>query len=404
MNWTLQKLKVALDSGQLALKRLLSHQEEKGPDPIYTTTCRVYTLWDGDQLVGYYKEEKHGLYGCAIMSQIVWDTANILGIEENLIQCEQMPPFSVEGISYQGGLVQLKQDGITFSEYWDHPDKRQALITPDQLIESLFVTLILGMFDLHRSNIIIAPDGSPKFFDLTCSLPHSNHFLDRGGYLKSPYHCELLFLEYHSHLISIEKRKSIQKRLERIQKKLGDVKTLLDQSIEKRLPDHWLHPNLAYNALKERIQAMLYSLQNNQVIQIRDLVFRTIPEYKFICFLNYCILLDWRMLAKNPTLLPRCLGDIEKPIFFDLLPVSIESMVDECVNMGLDPQKIEKCCHKGSLSQTMSCIVHYAQELIEYMDNPIEENFRKQQALFLIKSMKEKSEIDYKDWGENLKV
>lgn len=57
MSWTLEKIKAALASDQLVLKRLASHQDEEGPDPIYITTCRVYTLSDGDQIIGYYKEE-----------------------------------------------------------------------------------------------------------------------------------------------------------------------------------------------------------------------------------------------------------------------------------------------------------------------------------------------------------
>lgn len=395
-----------LQSGSLTLHEMKGHQDDRTKDIPKFTTCRVFTLNNEKQeIVGYYKEEKYGLFGGALMNEIAFDIAKILGLEQRILPTAKIEPFSNQGQSYKGGAVQAAQDGITLYDYQHHPDQRRASILLDEYIESILSSVILGMFDAHSHNILIDPSGKIHFFDLTRSLPHANTLLDRGGYLGCPYECNLLAESENSSILSLKKRKEIQQRLKEYQVKLGDVKNYLKSPEVKekisQLPEFWFSPGKVYRALTGRIDNLLHAFEDHHIQQVRDLAFSAFPYFKFICLLNYCMLLDWRSLAKDEFLLNRCLREIDHPIFFHILPAPIEGMIDECIKLGLDPLKIYACSKEETLTKSMSCIVQHVQEKLIHPETPVEMAFLSQQGEILKNDLKKVSEVDWKDWGED---
>lgn len=402
----LEQLINQLNAGSLTLQKLEGHQDDPTEEIPKFTTCTVYTLHnENKQIVGYYKEEKYGLYGGALMNTLVYHISEILGLEKRIVPSAKQEPFSCNGQSYKGGTVQTAQEGISLKDYRESPEKRQSSILLDEYIEGIICSVVLGMFDAHSQNMLIDSTGGIHFFDLTRSLPHANTVINRGGYLEGPYVCSLLNESENASIISLKKRKELKERLKGFHQKLKDVKNYLlsfeAKKLIQELPQHWLYPVKAYQALKERIELLQEGFDQHRIQQVRDLVFCAFPFYRFICLLNYGMLLDWRSQVHDEFLLNRCLREINRPIFFQILPVPVESMIDECIKLGLDPMKIFECSQMETLTQSMSCFVHFVKDKLVHPETPVEQAFLKQQGEILKKNLKQSSEIDYKDWGED---
>lgn len=401
----LKAIKSQLLSGDLSIQEIEEHRDKRDAFIPVFTTCRVFALYKDNSVIGYYKEEKYGLFGGAIMSSLAYEMSEILGVSSRLIPSMKMEPFSIEGKQYQGGTIQQAQEGLTFKNYLNHPKKRKSTILKDEYVEALIDSVIIGMFDAHANNILIDSNGNIHFFDLTRSFPHSNAFLDRGGYLSSPYRCDLLFGKESSSIINLTSKKVFLERLGAIKSTLPQVKQyLLSESVRKQireLPENWFNTEKLFQSLEERIEKLIDGFKNHTIKQARDIAFQSFPYYRLICLLNYCMLLDWRAHARNAYLLNRALRDIELPLFYELLPIPIEGMIKECVKLGLDPLAIKKHAEKESLMQAMSGIVHDVQEKLIHPSSTREMHFLIQREEQLKSELKSMAEIDYKDWGEN---
>ena len=402
----LETIRSNLLSGKYSIRELKDHRDNKEAFIPFFTTCRVYSLHDqSGQIAGYYKEEKYGLFGGAVMNRLAYEMAAILNLESRLIPTDKIEAFTCEGISYQGGAIQPFQEGITLKEYRSNPESRMSMILKDEYTDAFLTSVILGLFDAHANNIIVSSDGKIHFIDLTRSFPHANTFLDRGGYLSYPFRCDLILKKESSLILPLKKRKELLSTLQSMQEKLPEIKRyLVSEKVKKdveSLPLKWFHPKKIYLATKQRIGDLINAIQAQEVSQVRDFAFKAYPYLQFIYIVNYCMLLDWRAHARNEHLLNRCLRDIELPLFYELIPAPIEAMFDECVKLGLDPITLKDCSQHNTLVEAMSCIVHYVQEKLIHPETPIEQNFLSKQAELLKSELRKISAEDFKDWGEN---
>lgn len=405
MTSVLESIKSQLLAGELEIIELKDHQDQRSAFIPVFTTCRVYSLSQKGTIIGYYKEEKYGRYGGAVMGFLTYELATMLGISKRLVPCIKIEPFSIEGTHYQGGSVQPAQVGISLKDYLEYPEKRKAMIKKDEYIDALIDSIVLGLFDAHSNNVLVDSRGGIHFFDLTRSFPHSNAFLDRGGYHSYPYLCDLLLMAEASSILTLKRKKELVDRLKKVRDKLPAIKGfLLSETFKnhsKDLPQNWFFPKKVFQALQERIERLIQGCEDHKLNQLRDAVFLSFPYYKFICLLNYSMLLDWRAHAKNQHLLNRCLRDIELPLFYEILNCPIEGMIDECVKLGLDPYAIKEYAENESLVQAMSAIVHEVQNKLVHTETPIEERYLIQRSDQLKSKLNHWSEIDFKDWGEN---
>ena len=406
MNPEIDDLIKQLYAGNLSIQELEGHKDDLTKDFQVVTSCRVYVLQNSNQkIVGYYKEEKSGQFAGTIMNQLTYNFAKILGLDNCIVPSGKIESFSHNEKIYKGGTVQPSQEGITLYQYQYHPELRKSSILLNEYIEAIFSSVILGMFDAHNHNILIDSNSGIHFFDLARSLPHANTYLDRGDYLSYPYRCSLLYEKESAAILSMRIRKELQERLYLLKDRLGDIKLFLKANETKELinnlPKYWFSTAHIYAALKNRIENLENAFQNHSIQQVRDLVFNAFPHYRFICLLNFCMLLDWRAQVNDSFLLNRCINNIDKPILYQFIPIPIEGMIDECIKLGLDPTMILECSKKETLTQSISCIVHHVQDKHKYPENPVEMNILKQQGERLKKELKNVAALDYKDWASD---
>lgn len=280
------------------------------------------------EAVAYLKE---GL--ASTMEEVVWRVGVAMHYEDVLTATKSKG---------SKGDLQLAQEGISLDEYITKSEPFQ--ISREPLITATLASLVLGMYDANAENIILTND-SIKFIDNTRSLAHSSQYIIwKNGEILLPYRCALLALKGSYEPFSTSERQGIQKRMS---DDINRLKTLSSQTHwqTRKLPSQWLNPKEALDAMQERLIRMQQAMNKPQVQSLRDLVFETIPQFRFVAALTY----GARMLNNQYTLMD---------LFESTGGVVLGKLLDECASKGLDPSAIKKWCETLPFEKVIEAINH----------------------------------------------
>jgi hypothetical protein len=300
-------------------------------------------------VVGYYKEGELGREDVSILEELMWQIALIFGWEESFAATKAIHL----NLTHKGG-VQVAHRGISIEDYISRKNipNNQKIISQDELIEGTFITLTFGMFDAHFDNIIINKGGKIRFFDNGRSMPHSNGFIHRINGPTPSYRSALLALSGSYEKLSTEHLQKIKNSITKQKKRMKHVKTFLlstfTQNRIRKLPPRWFSTEEAIAAMEERLDNMEKALTDNKIGCLRDLVFAAMPGFNFTAILQ--MLLFEGNIPEIKMEDTQDLIEIQQYTLDDVGYDSMNTLLENCIKMGIDPQQIKDWCENSSLS------------------------------------------------------
>lgn len=325
----------------------------------------VYKLEDptaAGETVAFYKEGAKGEQATGVMEELMWQIAVRLGFEKMFTptkqahlrtrsapgtnaERERVFSFKDQDLVQKNDLSKIRRGGIQAAL------KGKALnsssqISQEQSIYGTLSTLIFGMFDAHTKNILVDDQNNLHFFDNTRSMPHSNSAILYGNLLIPAFRSGLFVLETTYNQFSEEERDLIQKQITGVQDRIDSLEQYLKSPlITKRLsklPKGWFNVDEAMNALKERVNNLDNAIKNPNVQNLRDLIFATIPDLKFIGLLTLAI-----ESKGHPDLSFHAL-EIEH--LQAIGEYSLFSLMQTAVERGINPQAVQDVSQKDYMT------------------------------------------------------
>lgn len=356
-------------------------QKEKGldqlkPEHVNTETTKgVYKLENKEKEPVFYFKTGDS----AKMEIIMWDVGIAMHYEDVLtvtkttsIQLKELKsPELTDGTGGTGALdaknspktmlkgeLQEAQKGMLLEDYFKKTNKTGKVpfeISRENLIKGTLASLVLGMFDAHSKNVIVSED-SLNFIDNTCSLAHSSQYIiGINGNILLPYRSSLLGLEGSYMPLSLEERQQIR---DRICEDLNHLKYLAKepnwQSKANGLPPHWLNPQDALAAMQDRLTRMEKAIEDPRVETLRDLVFETIPQFKFMAALTCAT----KLFEKFQPYInkPEAMLSIQMILLEGTGTNPLASMLYQCAMKGLNPAELKLWCETLPFENVISKI------------------------------------------------
>lgn len=394
----------SLDNAKLSLNRVV-----KLKDP------------NTNETMAYFKESRHHEIGTPIMEKLVWDIAGVLKHDEQFVstgivdlqtESETYTP-NITTILENGELVEIwglsepRRGGIqpaagqTLVDYKNNNDPNKPRISKQQLIKATVTSAVFGMFDLaNPRNILVNDQGELLFFDNTRSLPNANSILFWGGRFICPYNSNLLSLGGNYTRLTENERAQIKSELALYESKMPDLKNHLKlastQKQLSKLPPSWFDEKGIIEAMEERIQLLKQAIDDPKVENLRDLLFASNPDFKYVATLELTYAL-WQDHEKKLSL--RHIQQNSFSVHFD----NVERLVERIAGINLSAELIRSWCQDPNLSyaEVMKLIEVYVDKVVAQSADPESSQRLRNQAQLhaenVIDDMKRKAHLDNKD-------
>ncbi|GEM_PF-2147295 len=231
---------------------------------------------------------KVGRYGdsdTAVLEAAFSDLIDALGISEWFL------PTFLETLPLMEGKhlasVQKFHDGITLFDYMERVRKSNETreLSADSYFPLVCVALVLGMYDMHRRNILLRfdSDGKPEFklIDLARSFAHGIR-VDRGKRVFTAFRCSFLKLPNSFDPVETAPFLSI---VDLMEARLGTFKARLRELRQQKriqeLPPGWFDARSIYRGLQERLGRLGRVLRTRQIKALSpwNLVGCVLPEF-----------------------------------------------------------------------------------------------------------------------------
>jgi len=299
------------------------------------------------------------------------------------------------GKEYSGSL-QPKEGESTYK----HDDINR---TPNRkaVIDATLISIEMGTWDLHANNILVDKNGNVTFFDNTRSLPNTNHFLERGYGLVSPYRSAFLSSDESYQTLAESEKKAMLERVIKDSKKLAELENYLNTDAAKemyrQLPGGWVDQKAMLDSTKERMINTIKALKDSKVNNLRDLTLAVNPAFKF----NAVVAMTAHLVVKKFKK-PSSAFDLEllqKNVLPDVGYHPLEELFQILIDNGVNPQELYVKCQKEPIQKILQELVD---KLYDNLDNlvvaSIEKRIRARHegGSLLVKLIKE-SVVDFKD-------
>lgn len=301
----------------------------------------------------FYKEGEGGEQATGIMEELMWQIAVKLGLESmftptkvarlrtksNVSSPKTERIFSSETGDFiqKRGLSELRQGGIQ-PAIKGKPLESDHQISQEQVILGTLCVLIFGMSDAHADNILVDDNNNLHFFDNTRNMTHSNGVILYKHELVSALKSGLFVLEGTYKTFSKEERDFIQSQIKNVQMRVGLLEQYLKSSLVTKqlsnLPKGWFNVEEVLDAFKERIKNLDNAIRNPKVMNLRELIFETIPDLKFLGLLGV-----FMRSKEDPSMsFHECEVESLRMMGFFTLPELLKYAIAE----GMDPQMFKE--------------------------------------------------------------
>ncbi len=305
-----------------------------------------------------------------VIEEIVWDVAQIFGLEESFTSVKRRE------FEKEKGTLQLAVDGITLNDFIEYPsDDYSPLKT--EIVTAMIATLMLGLSDSHTKNLILTKKGQILHIDVIKSFTHSNDFILINDFVVSSFKSGLLafpecFEKFDQHLFREELSRYAEGRD-------AFVKYLRSPFCEKKtkdLPKEWWDVDNIIAAFDERLERFETALKATTLFELCCAIH---PKFKLTAALTlsganpvteaeryYNSVLKGYMdvITKDPTYIPELLKEA-------ILVVGNWSMKRHLDAGYIDPLKVENWCHDYSLPEVIGKIANEIvwQKNEQYIEN-----------------------------------
>lgn len=315
---------------------------------------KVYKLLQesGKETAAFFKTMVREDKSAGQMEKLVWDIAVLLGFEDHFVptgvtqlrtqselQGGQEKVSKWEGgnlamLDYAKagllGSIQPAQKGTTLDKL------TEVHLSRHKVAEGMLLSVIFGMFDLHKGNLIITPENQILFFDNTRCLPNSNGFIKDNYDVISAYRCALLDLPEANEPLLQEEIEDLQGKTAQAKQKMALLWAFLNAPQTKatlqKLPPVWIDLPAAFEAMKERVDNLDMALKKGAIKTAADLALQCVPYYKFIC--------------ATVALCSETLTDLHESLGYDELNTQWKNLS----NSGYDLKKIKEFAEDPSRS------------------------------------------------------
>lgn len=320
--------------------------------PLGNSINNVYRVEDAQRnAIAYFKSprvvpDKPTTYHTARMERLVCDLAVFLGCEKYFTPTTIVKIKDRNGRRVAGSL-QIAQVGAPLHDNLEVFQSKDPSELQPTLTEFIATTVLFSLYDAHEHNILSLPIFSPKLFDNTRSLAHSNKALSWGSKLLSPYRCALLGLAGCSKPLSGTEKQQLQTWLQRIEERCANLEDFFEKHALtlNELPPGWFNRTLTCEALKSRSESIRETL-NGLAPTPNDLVFNAFPYFKFFALLTLFRLADPRSLSSSSMLIDNREGlnplEFQQKILALTGSAGLDELIDTCASarVNLDPQSL----------------------------------------------------------------
>lgn len=376
---------------------------------------KVYKLKkaDGTETVAFYKESTEKGANAEIMEELMWDSALVMGLEEQFVATTSTKLRTKEHFVDAGetvktwndtrselvdktvsgarkGSIQPAQEGVTLSEYQANTDPNKTPIQHSQLVKGVLATSLMGFFDAHGGNILIDPNGNIIFFDNASSMPHSNScFLWGGTTLKCSFRSGLLNLPDTQTPLTAEDRQFIKAEIKKYKIKYQELKKFYENPVTRakirKLPAGWFETEQVLGAMHERIQRLEAATADSKITTLCDLALASQPNLRFHQAMTIIFYFADNMPCQHSNIYLACMDNLGSN--------SIDTCIAECSSQGIDPLIVKQWCDDPNLS--------FDQVIEKIFTNQNRIDVRKafDHAIELVEQLKSSALPDFKDWG-----
>lgn len=370
---------------QAELHQAIREGKESAKDaPFGFSSNKVFALYKQNEkeIVAFFKEGVKDNEATAKMEKLVWDIAVLMGLEE------YFAPTKEETLHNMRGSAQVAIKGRVLHEVIG---TEMFHATRQEIANGVLVSVVFGMFDAHRGNIIVTNEGKIKFIDNARSLPNGNGFLDLGKqrYIFS-YRSALLDLPETAEALTREEIESLKRAVAALKLRQETLKDFLNspqtQKTIKDFPTGWFDSGAVYDAMKARVENLDRFLQSGDVKTAQDLVVLTYPEYKFAYGAHLFYLLLFDPITYQ-------VGQLHSSIGF----YSMKEVLENLEKAGVDIKIVKQWCEDStvSLEELKGKIVANKQTLYCIPADPNE-------YIKLEEELMKNATVDYKDIPKKL--
>lgn len=250
---------------------------------------------NSNKVMTYFKAGKYERY----IEVLVWDLAVIWGWEDIFAATKLDRVYVYKIFDEDGsediideivlGSMQTAVQGYLFSK-----SKIREAIQPESIHKIFIAMYLLGLNDVHASNLIVQYDVTLRLFDNTKCLPPGNEWIFAPFELLPVHRFAPIKLEQCRVKLKAEERQKMRDIVAECNRRLPVMKkyfnSILFNKMVKHLPSNWLDGEKCFQALSSRVERLQSALDKTEDMTLYELFEEVYPEYRFafLSTLIYC--------------------------------------------------------------------------------------------------------------------